>query len=308
MTTNPRSVNVALETSLLFQPGEQNNIAFLNKIRNFIDQIEKAITPVKAFLRSAVDKKNIFSKFLEKITHILLKYEDQDLEETAIILTNEVEKKLNDEEIFSENTKNAIMKILKEYCKVDAKLIRNNLNNALKGNEIIVTLLADKINSHFDENDYVKLEDLLHKTAKNVKSDNAKADKAKMGEIKKIVKEFLNILKDKFDSLDESIKNQTNKDIGNMLQFFDVSKIYINEDYKKHNSKKKAFKKYPKSNDFNENKTENIIVNKDVEIFVNSSKNAKNGTDKIVHGSTYINDTDFEKNKLGKDESTVSDG
>ncbi|XP_045782935.1 uncharacterized protein LOC123879333 [Maniola jurtina] len=280
---NPRSVNIALETSLLFQPGEEN-FSFINKIRSFIDQIQQAITPVKAFLRTEKDKPKIFSKFIEKITRNIIKYDDEDLEEIVRLLANEAENVLNAIEVFNENTKRAIVALLKEYSRADANQIRKNLQNALNGNEIIITKLADKFNSYYDNNDKAELDKLIDKSDKFAKkeyiSEYTKTD------IHNMVKDFINILKDKYDTLNETAKVKINRDFGNILQYVDLSKILLNDNKRNAESKDKLSKHHVNmTKKGNLTNTKEIIVNKDIEIFVKSINNEKNGTERSKKNS-----------------------
>lgn len=158
------------------------------------------------------------------------------------------------------------------------------------------------------------MNDILKKSDKfsNVKLKSI-WEETRNGEIKRVVKEFLNILYEKFKSLSDITKIQLNRDIGSILEYLDMSKIYINDAKKRLEYRRKLTENnYLTANTTKIDKNVILLPNENIDILVKSMNSTKNGLQK--HDKENNNDTkdtdDFNINKIHNktvDLSTVLD-
>ncbi|XP_061381931.1 uncharacterized protein LOC116778238 [Danaus plexippus] len=202
-----QSVNLNLETSLLFEPGDENSTLFLEKIQNLLDQIKHAIS-AKPVFRNRDD--DVFTNFLNNFLNVLVKYDGKDLKMFIQKLNIVFKKMFNSNVIFSENSKSIIQDFLKEHAYKESDELKSYVRMTTDNKNDILLFALKEFNKFYNKNDAHKMDDVITRLDKKIKKN-----------MSKIIKQALNIMfVDKFKELDETMRNEFKTILDTFLKNF----------------------------------------------------------------------------------------
>ncbi|KAJ0184288.1 hypothetical protein K1T71_000711 [Dendrolimus kikuchii] len=293
LSCNPRSVSLAVETSLVFEPNDvRKNTSILNNIKTFIDNLQRALTNDDYQLRAKEENANILTSFLYDLGKIVLNY-DENLfnllkESFTKFHSNNLHKRFEFIGMFPNIKLRSFFKnTFKEWSVMKTDSLKKEIKKFMDDDgETAVVLFFKSLNRFFDEKDARKLYKILYKF-KHANEEN-------------ISDAFGNVIT--FMYLDKYL-NSNQAAIAEFQRECDKFALYISEAYKSRvydeelNSKPKKVGKakeikntFPGSDrkdinvdlkdslekktkiDGTKKKTNDIVVNKNIEVFVSGTQ------------------------------------
>ncbi|PZC75448.1 hypothetical protein B5X24_HaOG206057 [Helicoverpa armigera] len=243
---SPRSVNVALETSFLFEPKDANeNISFIKNIKDFLDKLYKILAPQTKYqkkFRSETDvveqkpeRKWGFFDWIKSAGEQFLNMTAPKIEAAASVVQTEVSK-------VAEQGVNAIKDVLPEMPEMpsfhdvmpdmpsfkandhgESKVfkpsgdnIKESIKIMLQDDNEALNEVAKKMNQYYTEEEVKKLHKLLRKFTKYLDADV---------DTSKVIKEIFQVVfLDKYKSLNETAKANLVKDFEFLCDYMKASK------------------------------------------------------------------------------------
>lgn len=226
----PRSVNVALETSFLFEPKDVNeNISFIQNIKVFLDKLYKILAPqaqeIQQF-RASNNNKNersiSFTDFIKKLGESFLNFNGLKAKDTVKVLKSEVSKIYNqthstiNEVIPDFGVKQYIKDTIKKWATEDVPTLKDKLKKIINDNNPLLTTFARRLNDYYTEDDIKKLNKLLKKLNHHLENDM---------DTSKIVRDAIDIgIHEKFKKLNTTSKISLMNDMKLLSDFISQTK------------------------------------------------------------------------------------
>lgn len=212
-----KSVNLALETSLLFDPKDaRKDLYLISQFRRFLEKLEKAIDPqsdtevsFKAF------DGEVLTEFLTDLGAAILNLDNVYLQNLTRVLNKEL-KKANDDQastfhkIFENpESKTFVLRIVNAWEQATPVDLKYMVNSTLQNKEDSkLTEFVAYLNELYSEKDYKKLQKLLRKLEK------------KDGE-EDLVKQFLEfVFIDRYDNLKPSTRTKFHVKTKKLCDYF----------------------------------------------------------------------------------------
>ncbi|CAG4938660.1 unnamed protein product [Parnassius apollo] len=222
LATNPRSVDVALETT--FEFNNKQDVEIIEKVRNFLSKIEAAVD--KKFVLRGVsrDVKYEFRDFLEELITTLNSYNDSDFKEVFKLLYEEIRdqryKRSKFNELFdNEDLRYITFEVLNKINEAPVQLLRIRMKKFLKS---LNSTRTDNQNTNF-----INFFNFLYKNKSRKKFKKVLRKFKRYGErpaesdlnLKDIIRSTLNFLiYDHFNNLDDSIRHDVKAWLGSIRQ------------------------------------------------------------------------------------------
>ncbi|KAJ8706575.1 hypothetical protein PYW07_012653 [Mythimna separata] len=220
--TPPRSVNVAVETSFLFDPKDlDDNKSFVKNVKGFLDKLYNILEPPhtnqrsnRAEIKSQEIKDN--PNFIEVVKDIgshFVNMPGTKIKEAVNTIHGEVSKitdnKKGQEKIKEilpdEKLKEMLKASLSEWLKSNPEEMRRIINSTITEGSPLLTTFARRVNSYYNELDVKKLNKILKKFRRNIENDIDNT---------KVLKELLhNAIIKKYNSLNETAKQALVSDL-----------------------------------------------------------------------------------------------
>lgn len=170
---SPRSVNVALETSFLFEPKDINdNISFIKNIKVFLDKLYNILAPqardIQQF-RTEPARKFSFVDFIKNVGDSFMNFTDGKLQKTIRSLDVQVGKMANKSKstikdiLPNKSIKEYLQESVKQWAQMDAELLRHKLNKLMNENNPLLQNFGKRMNDYYNEEDVKKLNKYLTK-------------------------------------------------------------------------------------------------------------------------------------------------
>ncbi|KAJ8704905.1 hypothetical protein PYW08_012225 [Mythimna loreyi] len=219
--TPPRSVNVAVETSFLFDPKDiDDNKSFVKNVKGFLDKLYNILEPVPIQKHFRTEKKlqqdinsTDFMEVVKNIGSHFVNMPGTKIKEAVNTIHGEVSKiadnKKGQEKIKEILPDEKIKMMLKQsidgWLKSNPEEMRQMINTTITEDSPLLTTFARRVNSYYNDADVKKLNKILKKFRRNIENniDNSK-----------IIKELLhNAIFKKYNSLNESAKSALLSDL-----------------------------------------------------------------------------------------------
>lgn len=232
LSMGTRSVNLNLETSLLFDSDDRRHLPLLKSMRSILDTIYKSLSPGDPTLRStnenggdpspgatlrATDEngKDILTKFLKELGAVVLNYEDHDVRAIIEVLNEDInsyyekKKAVDDPMVFNPKLRMYVKNKLKEWMSSNPFELKDKITSFVK-NINSYNILED-FNEAFSTDDELTLNMFLNDLKEYPKTRNVSNLSSLVKDIGKFV-----IFK-RYDNLNEIPKTKLQNAVNNLF-------------------------------------------------------------------------------------------
>lgn len=195
---DPQTVNLALETSLLFQPKDvKNNVELIKNLKNFLDKLYKVISPAANWRANKeltvknqvtpdnnrehsfrTDTKKVLTDFLIALGMVLVNHTDVHLKNITNTFYKTIDELYYKESLFHEvfiesKLKNYIRNIVKDWNDAEPDVLRTEIRKIIFiDSDPIFRKFFKKLNRYFDfDADEKKVKNIVTKIYKYPKQN-----------------------------------------------------------------------------------------------------------------------------------------
>uniref|UniRef100_A0A2A4JC33 Uncharacterized protein n=1 Tax=Heliothis virescens TaxID=7102 RepID=A0A2A4JC33_HELVI len=230
---SPRSVNVALETSFLFEPKDANeNISFIKNIKDFLDKLYKILAPQakqQQKFRSETEPKperKFFFGFIKDAGEAFLNITSSKIEKAISVIKAEFTKRASDNEdilpsIAPRSNVERHHEDFNDLSHTNGDDIKESLRTMMEDEDSALGGIAKKMNQYYTEDEVKKMYKLLRKFTKYLEADM---------DTSKVVKEIFQVVfSDKFSSLNVTAQASLVKDFELLVEHMKSNKEQLNQ-------------------------------------------------------------------------------
>uniref|UniRef100_A0A2A4JAX1 Uncharacterized protein n=1 Tax=Heliothis virescens TaxID=7102 RepID=A0A2A4JAX1_HELVI len=229
---SPRSVNVALETSFLFEPKDANeNISFIKNIKDFLDKLYKILAPQakqQQKFRSETEPKperKFFFDFIKDAGQALLNITSAKIEKAVSVIKSELTKGASDIEDILPAPRSNVARNDEDFndllSNTNGDDIKESLRTMMEDEDSALGGIAKKMNQYYTEDEVKKMHKLLRKFTKYLEADM---------DASKVVKEIFHVVfSDKFSSLNGTAQASLVKDFELLVEHMKSNKQQLTQ-------------------------------------------------------------------------------